>query len=152
MKCPFPHRAPAPRWLQERRGPHRLSRASLSRLPPQDASGDGDIVRCNLKQVVINIVSGGAFRRRNDRPLVSIASNRVGSPLDRELRAEDASLRGKLFDDDIATAGELPRVERCGTVHEARATRAFIEAVRDVADPPGGGPIVGCRDVTRQHD
>ena len=117
---------------------HRLSRASLSRLPPQDTSGNRDVIRGDLKQVVINIVGGGAFRRRDDGALVAIAPNRVGSPLDRELRAENASLGRKLFDDDIATAGELPRVERRGTVHEVRATRAFIEAVRDVADPPGG--------------
>ena len=99
--------------------PYRLSITSLSRLPSQDASGDRDVIRCDLKQVVINIVGGGTFRRRDDRPLVPVASHRVGSPLHRELRTEDTALRGKLFDDDMATAGKLPRVERCGTVHES---------------------------------
>jgi hypothetical protein len=101
---------------------------------------------------VINIFGGGTFRRRDDRPLVPVAAHRVGSPLHRELRTEDTSLCGKLFDDDMATAGKLPRVERCGTVHESWATRAFIETVRDVADPGRWPPIVGCGDVTRQHD
>lgn len=109
----------------------------MSRLPSKDASCDRDVVRCDLKQVVINIRGGGTFRCRDDRALVPIAAHRIGSPLDGELRTEDASLGGKLLDDDITTAGELPRVEWCGTVHEAEATKAVIETVRDVADPPG---------------
>jgi hypothetical protein len=88
---------------------------------------------------MIDIFRRGALRRRDDRPLVSVAANRVRSPLDAKLRAEDTPLAGKLFNDDIPTAGKLPRVERCGTVHGAQATRAFIETVRDVADPPTGG-------------
>ena len=111
----------------------------MSRLPPKNAAGDGDIVRRDLKQVVIDVCARCAFRRCNHGTLVSIAANGIGPSLDRELRAKHAAFGRKLLDDDISTARKLPGVEWCWTHHGAEATGAFIVTVRDVADLPGAG-------------
>ena len=109
----------------------------MSRLPAKDAAGDGDIVRGDLKQVVIDVRARCALRRCNHGTHVSIAANGIGPSLDRKLRAEDAVLGRKLLDDDVSTAGKLPGVEWCWTHHGAEATGAFIVTVRDVADLRG---------------
>ncbi len=109
----------------------------MSRLPAENAACNRDIVGRDLKQVLINVRRRSAFRRRDYGALMSIAADRIGPPLDRELGAKYAALGRKLLDNDVSTAGQLPGVEWCGTDHAAGATGAFIETVRDVADLPG---------------
>ena len=109
----------------------------MSRLPPKNAAGYGDVVCRDLKQVVIDIRTRCPLGRRNHGTLVSIAANGIGPSLDRELRAEYSAFGRELLDDDISTARKLPGVEWCWTRHAAKATGAFIEMVRDVADLPG---------------
>jgi hypothetical protein len=52
---------------------------------------------------------------------MTVASNRIRPPLHRELRAMDAALDGERLDDDVATAGEFPRIQRCWRIHQSEA-------------------------------
>ena len=109
----------------------------MTRLPPKDATGDGDVVCRNLKQVVIHVRTRRALCRCDHGTFVSIAADGIGPALDRELRAKYATFGRKLLDDDVSTARKLPRVKLWWTRHATEATGALIVMVRDVADLPG---------------
>jgi hypothetical protein len=70
---------------------------------------------------------------------MAVATDRVGPTLHHQLGLVDPSLDGKLFDDDVPTAGQFPRVERCRAVHWTGATGAFIMTICDVPNDREAG-------------